>query len=54
MVEEKAPPEHAPKEFVPREPGQSFFDAINANKRNSLLLMGAVTGIVLVMCLVLG
>jgi len=54
MVEEKAPPEHAPPEFVPREPGQSFFDAINANKRNSLLLMGAVTGIVLIMCLVLG
>ncbi len=54
MVEEKAPPEHAPQEYVPREPGQSFFDAINANKRNSLLLMGVVTGIVLVMCLVLG
>ncbi len=54
MVEEKAPPEHAPQEYAPREPGQSFFDAINANKRNSLLLMGAVTGIVLIMCLVLG
>lgn len=54
MAEEKVPPEHAPQEYVPREPGQSFFDAINANKRNSLLLMGVVTGIVLVMCLVLG
>ena len=54
MVEEKAPPEHAPQEYAPKEPGQSFFDAINANKRNSLLLMGAVTGIVLIMCLVLG
>jgi len=54
MVEEKAPPEHAPQEYVPREPGQSFFDAINANKRNSLLLMGVVCGIILALCLVLG
>jgi heat shock protein HtpX len=54
MAKEKAPPEHAPKEYVPREPGQSFFDAINANKRNSLVLMGAVSAIVLVLCLALG
>lgn len=54
MVKENAPPEKAPPEYVPREPGQSFFDAINANKRNSLLLMAVVCGIVLVLCLVLG
>ncbi|MBD3397758.1 M48 family metalloprotease [Candidatus Micrarchaeota archaeon] len=54
MAKETAPPEHPPQEYIPREPGQSFFDAINANKRNSLLLMAVVCMIVFVLCLALG
>ncbi len=50
----KTPPEHSPPPYIPKDPGRSFFDAINENKRNSLLLIGGVTAIVLVLCLVLG
>lgn len=53
-MQENIPREHAPEEYVPREPGRSFFDAIEENKRNSLLLMGGVCCLVLVLCLVLG
>ncbi len=49
-----APKEHAPKEYVPSEPGKSFFDAIEENKRNSILLMGGVSILLLALCLVLG
>jgi len=50
----KTPKAHAPKEYKPLEPGKSFFDEINANKRNSVLLMGCVCALVLFLCLVLG
>ncbi len=51
---EHIPRAHSPPEYVPRDPGKSFFDEINANKRNSILLMGAVCILIFVMCLVLG
>jgi heat shock protein HtpX len=54
MPEESAPPERAPPQYAPREPGKSFFDAIEENKRNSLLLMAGVCGLVLLLCLFLG
>ena len=54
MPKKHTPPERPPKEHIPQEPGQSFFDAINANKRNSYLLVGGVCGLVIIMCLVLG
>ncbi|MBN2122315.1 M48 family metallopeptidase [Candidatus Micrarchaeota archaeon] len=49
-----APGEHAPREFAPPEPGKSFFDAIEDNKRNSFLLLGGMSALVLALCLVLG
>lgn len=51
--ESAAPPKRAPPQFIPPERKQSFFDAINENKRNSWLLILFVCGIVLVLCLAL-
>ena len=51
---EHIPRVHSPPEYVPRDPGKSFFDEINANKRNSILLMGVVCIIIFALCLALG
>lgn len=50
----REPAEHAPREFAPPDPGKSFFDAIEENKRNSILLMGGICALLLVLCLALG
>ncbi len=44
----------APKQYVPLQPKEHIFDAIGANKRNSYLLMGAVSLLILILCIVLG
>lgn len=49
-----APKEHAPRDFSPPDPGRSFFDAIEENKRNSFLLLGGMSALILLLCLALG
>jgi heat shock protein HtpX len=52
--ESAAPPNRAPPQFIPPERKQSFFDAINANKRNSWILIIAVCLVISGLCLFLG
>lgn len=52
--ESAAPPNRAPPEFIPPERKQSFFDAINANKRNSWILIIGVCILISALCLFLG
>ena len=50
----RAPPQYVPSRYAPPERKQSFFDAINANKRNSWILIIGVCLIISGLCMFLG